>query len=888
MSAEQRVHQDGKGNHVLRSIIGAALTLIAMLVTAASAPASDVITAPKPIHPVAVTASASSHSSAPSNAVDDDLISAWRSSSNHGPQWLKLDLGREYALSKVQQTFADNDLWSFVIEGSIDGHRWVPLVDKSAGEPGRTFAESVNGTYRYVRLRVLDSKLGYHASSLDFEAVGTLGVEDLAQGRPATASSFIDGYPPPAALDGNTSTYWVANSGALPQWLTVDLGRPHDVFAVEQDFKDQDTWRFKIEGSLDNQQWTTIADHTDGIEGQSFHEPAHGTFRYVRMTLTGSASGYWAASTSLKVLGPPSGDMRRRNLAPGVRAESTSLVPGHEPFDAVDADPATSWQASDTTTPQSVTVDLGNRALIDTVEQTFPQDDDWKFTVEASRDARAWTMLADHRDGAHGRSFDVSAGAEQYRYLRVTIDGPSASGSPPAIDDLKVLGIGSPVRTRWFEDRSGVARFFPIFQHLRLDDITAQLDTLKAQGFNAVELTPVFEGNPDVFAGLAVTNLYNVDPSIGTFEDLRELIAAAHRRDMNVLFFANPGYAHDTAPFFQKALRDFAAGVDSPERCWFDIRPEPGPYDRWVHNEQYNAWYWARWDDHAPSFNFARQCWRDEVKKYIRFWMAKGFDGMVFDAPDVYHQTTVALNNEAITDVMRNYDTFINGEGMRQRGDITDWHYNSLQDYSLTQWAVPPDPGSSRILDAIDSGNPDGLENVLKAYRDEMVSAGGITQTPPNWGRRDYPVDKRLLEIATLTTVGTLFYIHNDYFTINPYELDFPHWTQDQLNRLYALIKIQSSYDALSPSGLRFKLPTNDNSKYYAFVRSNKDGSVKALVVLNFQASTQRVTVDLSNVGIDAQQTPIDLVRDEPGPRVTSSRYTIEVPAYGARVLAVN
>lgn len=75
------------------------------------------------------------------------------------------------------------------------------------------------------------------------------------------------------------------------------------------------------------------------------------------------------------------------------------------------------------------------------------------------------------------------------------------------------------------------------------------------------------------------------------------------------------------------------------------------------------------------------------------FWMDKVFDGMIFDAPDVYHQTTLAYNNEAITDVMCNYDTFMNAEGAGQRCFITDWHYYNLQDYPITQWAIPPRPG---------------------------------------------------------------------------------------------------------------------------------------------------------------------------------------------------
>lgn len=700
-----------------------------------------------PLTPTAVTAS--SETSPAEGAIDDDLTTGWRADA--GRQWLRVDLGGQYGIRQVRQTFAENAVWKFLISVSQDGTTWTTVVDGSAGRAGRTFADGTTGTARYVQLDVLES--ANPASSLDFTVVGSVPQVPLA--GTASASSAKAGYEPADALDTNTSSYWVADNGSLPHSLLVDLGEVRRLTAVEQNFKDFDTWRFRIEASPDKATWTTLVDHGSGVRGQSFHVEASGEYRYVQLTITGSASGFWANSTTFRVLGP--------------------------------------------------------------------------------------------------------------------------GQSPPR-----------PVAAKWWEERSGVARFFPVWQGIRLDDITAQLDTLKAQGHSAIELTPIFQGVRDLWAGLGVTDLYAIHPEVGTFEDLAELLDAAHARDMKILFFANPGYAHESAPFFQKALRDYANGVDSPERCWFDIRPEPGEHDRWVYNAEYDAYYWALWDDRAPSFHFAKPCWRDEVNNYVRFWMDKGFDGIIFDAPNVYHQTTVAYNNEAITDVTAEYDTFVNAEGVRGREYVTDWHYNSLQDYTITQWQVPEDgPGSSRILDAIDSGNPDALDGILKGYRDEVVEAGGITQTPPNWGRRNYPVDRRLLEIATLTTMGTLFYVHNDFYTINPIEQEFPNWPPEQVARFHQLMKAQNSDDALSPVGLRVKLATNDDQRFYAYLRSNRDGSVKALVVLNFQSSIQDITVDLSNLGINTDQTPLDLVSDAPAPPITSTDYSITLPGYGAAILAV-
>ncbi|TDV38574.1 discoidin domain-containing protein [Actinophytocola oryzae] len=872
--------------HLLAVLAVVSLTSSTTAVAEQTPPGAPVLqsTGVSVLRPVEVTASSGDRDAGAANAVDQSLDSVWRATT--ADAWLAIDLGGPRNVVKVQQTFADDDVWRFVVEGSVDGGDWAVLVDRAAGRAGRTFGDGVTGVYRHLRLHVLGSAGGHDPSSVDFRAVGAPPSTDLTAAATATASTALAGYTPADAIDGNVSSYWVAASGSTPQWLKVDLGSPRNLSAVQQNFKDVDTWRFVVEGSVDDRTWTPLADYRAGVRGQFFHLPVSGQFRYVRLTITASASGFWADSTEFRVFGP-GGAPTARELAAGTKAQSSSLRPGHEPFTAVDDDPRTSWQALDTTSPQTLTVDLGNSSVLSRIEQSFPAADTWSFVMQVSNDAAAWTTVLDRSGGATGRTFTADVDGA-YRYVRLTVPRPSAGGQPAASQDLTVYGIGSPLRTRWWEDRSGVARFFPVWQGITLDEIRAQLDTLKAEGHNAIELAPIFEGNRDVWAGLGVTNLYNVHPDVGTFTDLQELLTAAHARDMKILFFANPGYAHESAPFFQKALRDFAAGVDSKERCWFDIRATPGEYDRWVYNATYHAYYWARWDDAAPSFHFAKQCWRDEVRRYVTFWMDKGFDGMIFDAPNVYHQTTLEYNNVAITDVMRNYDTFMNAEGAAERGFITDWHYNSLQDYSITQWAIPPEPGSSSVLNAIDSANPNGLENVLKGYRDEMVEAGGITQTPPNWGRRNYPVNKRLLEIATLTTMGTLFYVHNDYFTVNPVEQEFPHWTQAQRDMLHTLMKAQSGYAALAPSGLRVKLATNDNARYYAFLRTNKDGTVKAVVVLNFQASAADITVDLTNVGISTNQTPINLVTGTAARPITAPSYTIPVPAYGVAILTVD
>lgn len=821
-----------------------------------------------------LTASSSLAGYEAGKAADASTSSYWVASSASLPQWLRVDLGSPSLVTGVEQNFKDFDTYKFKFEGSGDGTNWTLLWDASAGIEGQSFKRAVSGTYRYVRLTILGSTSGHWASSTEFKVYG---FANLALGRSGTASTTSPGYEVTKATDSNAATYWCATSASMPQWMIVDLGGLSRVKRVEQTFMDFDTFQFKLEGSVDKTNWTTLLDVTAGAQGQTWGQAVNGTYRYIRLTQLYSANGHWASSQELRVFGTP----LERNLALGVSGSASSLAPGYEPAKAVDGNAVSSWVASSANKPEWLKLDLGNKSLIKRVEHSFVDHDTYSFKLEGSVDNVTWTMLLDRAAGVTGREF-VQEVNGSYRYIKLTIYS-SGNGHWASSQELKVIGVGSPLRSRWWEDTSGVMRYYPKYYDIDLNTIASELDSLRSRGFGAIELMAPYTGPADVWAGLGATDNYTIDPSIGTMADFQNLITQAHAKGMRVLMFGNVGYARDTAPFFLKAQDDNRNNVYSKERMWFHFRSTGG--DRWYWSSRAGAYYYAFWGQNIPSYNFNTQEWRDETRKYIRFWMDKGLDGFALDAPAVYDGITPAINNTYITDVLRSYDTWANSEGAPGPGYVTDWHYNSIQDYDLTNWGGA---GYSTLIPAIDSQNPDGLENILKGNRDAINAAGGITQTPPSWEVAGVSASKRLLEIATLTTAGTLFYLHNGQHTLLPHETVIPTWSSTDQARLWSLMRAQNSHKALSPAGLRVKLKTNDNRRFYAYKRMNKDGSLKALVILNYQNSPQSITVNLANTDISTSQTPVDLLTGGTAPAITSASYTVSLPAYGFTVLGVD
>jgi glycosidase len=78
-----------------------------------------------------------------------------------------------------------------------------------------------------------------------------------------------------------------------------------------------------------------------------------------------------------------------------------------------------------------------------------------------------------------------------------------------------------------------------------LKGLTAKLDYLADMGISAIWMTPIFknkpvQGNPGgqtaAYHGYWITDFTQIDPHLGTNQDLKGLVAAAHDRNMKVIF----------------------------------------------------------------------------------------------------------------------------------------------------------------------------------------------------------------------------------------------------------------------------------------------------------------------------------------------------------------
>lgn len=144
-------------------------------------------------------------------------------------------------------------------------------------------------------------------SSLWSAVVGsTTSTGIVSQGKPVTVSSVQSGNDAAHANDGSAGTRWAAATNTYPQWWKVDLGSSMSIAKLESSWYNSATYpryyQYKIEGSNDDATYTVILDRSNNTTQGTTTDTFNATYRYVRVTVTGSSySGGSASSYEFKI-----------------------------------------------------------------------------------------------------------------------------------------------------------------------------------------------------------------------------------------------------------------------------------------------------------------------------------------------------------------------------------------------------------------------------------------------------------------------------------------------------------------------------------------------------------------------------------------------------------
>jgi maltose alpha-D-glucosyltransferase/alpha-amylase len=167
-----------------------------------------------------------------------------------------------------------------------------------------------------------------------------------------------------------------------------------------------------------------------------------------------------------------------------------------------------------------------------------------------------------------------------------------------------------------------------------------KLDYIRQLGANTIWLLP-FYPSPLKDDGYDIASYEEINPTYGTVEDFRALLAAAHERNIRVVTELVINHTSDQHPWFQRARR---APKDSPERNWYVWSDDPNKFSgtriiftdteksNWSWDPEAQQFYWHRFFSHQPDLNFDNPDVLAAVINVMRFWLRMGVDGLRLDA----------------------------------------------------------------------------------------------------------------------------------------------------------------------------------------------------------------------------------------------------------------
>ncbi|HMA96186.1 MAG TPA: maltose alpha-D-glucosyltransferase, partial [Polyangiaceae bacterium] len=167
-----------------------------------------------------------------------------------------------------------------------------------------------------------------------------------------------------------------------------------------------------------------------------------------------------------------------------------------------------------------------------------------------------------------------------------------------------------------------------------------KLDYLEDLGVTVLWLLP-FYPSPLRDDGYDIADYTDVHPDLGTLEDFRRFINAAHRRGLRVVTELVINHTSDRHPWFQRArrapkgssARDFYVWSDDPHQyqeariIFKDFESSNFTWDPVA-----QCYFWHRFYSHQPDLNFANPKVLEAVLEVLDFWFEMGVDGLRLDA----------------------------------------------------------------------------------------------------------------------------------------------------------------------------------------------------------------------------------------------------------------
>lgn len=221
-----------------------------------------------------------------------------------------------------------------------------------------------------------------------------------------------------------------------------------------------------------------------------------------------------------------------------------------------------------------------------------------------------------------------------------------------------------------------------------------QLDYLQDLGVDAIYFTPIFQSASN--HRYHTHDYYQVDPILGGNPALRELLDAAHDRNIKIVLDGVFNHASRGFFFFNDILEN---GPHSPWLDWFKVEKwpvsaydgeKPANYVGWVGNRA------------LPEFNHDNPDVREYIMEIAEYWLDFGIDGWRLDV--AYEIETPGFWQEFRDRVKaRNPEAYIVGEiWMEAREWLDGTQFDGVMNYPFTGPTIAFTAGDRVRMDLVE------------------------------------------------------------------------------------------------------------------------------------------------------------------------------------------
>ena len=198
-----------------------------------------------------------------------------------------------------------------------------------------------------------------------------------------------------------------------------------------------------------------------------------------------------------------------------------------------------------------------------------------------------------------------------------------------------------------------------------LRGVIEKIDYLEKLGVDAVWLNPVYQ-SPNDDNGYDISNYREIMDEFGSMEDLEELMAKLHQRDIKIIMDLVINHTSDEHKWFEESrkskdnpYRDYYIWIDGknggPPNNWKSFFGGPA----WEYDERTDQYYLHLFSKKQPDLNWENNEVRETLYEMINWWLEKGIDGFRLDVINLISKDQRFLDGNEEGPV--GYEYFANG-----------------------------------------------------------------------------------------------------------------------------------------------------------------------------------------------------------------------------------